>query len=301
VLVACSDLQRSTAPGVSPSVPAGSLSGMTSCGASFRVIATDDDSLMAAYGIMRTVDTVDVCESWTGSDYQWEGRGVGSSDNFPELVDDIQSVSYDAGYVVGYGSSGSQAVPPVEAGPTSFDYMYADESTRQASYDYPYYGVSSPDPAACTDPLSCPALSIGPAPSSATSAPKAAIPGVPFSRHGLTRVGVRALVDGADEIAPSREGFRRFRKIAGNETTIFSVDPRTQLLVADEVASASDTTWTRHSWTRVAGGYVRSRTDMESVEVITGRRIRNRTTIVLENVRVTDPRYRTLIGPEVRP
>lgn len=85
-LLACSDEPPGPHPRSAPSDAAQSLSGMSSCGASFRMISTDDDSLMAPYDIMRTVDTVDVCENWTGSDYAYEARMVGSSDNV-EIVE----------------------------------------------------------------------------------------------------------------------------------------------------------------------------------------------------------------------
>ena len=296
-LLACSDEHPGTQPRSSPSGVAQSLSGMSSCGASFRMISTDDDSLMAPYDIMRTVDTVDVCESWTGSDYQYEARMVGSSDN-AELVDDVQSVSYASGYIAGYNAWGGTTVASVEAGPTSFDFLNADGATRQASYDYPYYGVSSPD-AGCMGCLV--ATSRSPVEPDAKSSTQSAVPAVAFARHGLTRVAVRALVDGAEEIARSREGWRRFRKSGPEETTIFSVHPQTQLVVAEEIAGHADTMNVRHAWRRVSGGYVRDRSDMEIVERIAGKRIRNRSTLVFQNVRVTDPRFPTILGPEVRP
>jgi hypothetical protein len=72
VIVACSDT-----PFVAPSHltrPSGTIGSMamTSCGASFRMISSEEDSLMAPYGIPNTVDTVDVCEAWTGSDYAYQ-------------------------------------------------------------------------------------------------------------------------------------------------------------------------------------------------------------------------------------
>lgn len=285
IVAACSD-GSSLGPTRAPPTAALSIASASSCGASFRLIATDDDSLMAPYGIMRTIDTVDVCETWTGSDYQYEARAVGNSDN-AELVDAVQSVTYSDGYVAGYGSSGSAATPPVDVGPTSFDLMYADDATRQASYDYPYYGVSSPDPSTCTQPP-CPvaAYSI----SGADSRPS-------FSRHGLTRLGVRALVENFDEIARSANGLRRFRHVRDGETTIRSIHPATQLLVAEEVAGPADTMWVEHVWARVPGGHVRLRSEIRSVERIAGKRIRNRSVIVLQNVAVTDPKYPKLIGP----
>lgn len=296
-LLACSDEPPGPHPRSAPSDVAQSLSGMSSCGASFRMISTDDDSLMAPYDIMRTVDTVDVCEDWTGSDYVYEARMMGSSDN-AEIVDDVQSVSYGSGYITGYNAWGGTTVASVEAGPTSFDFLNASEATRQASYDYPYYGVSSPD-AGC---MGCVApTSRSPVEPGDKSSTQSGVPAVAFARHGLTRVAVRALVDGAEEIARSKEGLRRFRKTSPDETTIFSVHPQTQLVVAEEIAGRADTMTVRHAWRRVPGGYVRDRSDTEIVERIAGKRIRNRSLLVFQNVRIEDPRYSRLIGPEARP
>ncbi len=236
-VLGCSDELPGTQPRAAPSEFARSLSGMTSCGASFRLISTEDDSLMAPYDIMRTVDTVDVCEAWTGSDYEYEARMVGSSDNV-DIVDDVQSVSYASGYITGYDASGSPTVSSVEAGPTAFDFMNADDATRQASYDYPYYGVSSPD-GGCTGCIAL--ISRSNAAPGDTASRQTVTAGPPFARHGLTRVAVRALVNGADELPRSKEGWRRFRKTTAEESTIFSVDPVTQMIVAEEIAGRADT------------------------------------------------------------
>lgn len=295
-VLACSD-EPGTQPRAASAEFARSLSGMTSCGASFRMISTEDDSLMAPYDIMRTVDTVDVCESWTGSDYQYEARMVGSSDNV-ELVDDVQSVSYSSGYITGYDASGGTTVSSVDAGPTAFDFMNADDATRQASYDYPYYGVSSPD-GGCAGCVAV--VSRSNAAPADTSSRQVVTAGLPFGRHGLTRVAVRALVNGADELSRSKEGWRRFLKTTAEETTIFSVDPITQLVVAEEISGRADTMWVRHAWRRVAGGYIRERSEMEIVESIAGKRIRNRSTLIFQNVRVADPRFPALKSPESTP
>jgi hypothetical protein len=42
------------------------------------VISDETDSLMVPYGIGQTSDTVDVCESWTGSDYDYKASGAGT-------------------------------------------------------------------------------------------------------------------------------------------------------------------------------------------------------------------------------
>lgn len=261
--------------------------------------AIDVDSLMTAYGIGTTADSVDVCETWTGSDYKYSAIALGSSDNIPGLTDTVQSVGYDAGGVAGYTTSGAPATNASEVGPSAFEFMNADDPTRQASYDYPYYGVSSPDPVACTRPP-CPAMSVGtPNDRNGSTILKSDILSGDstkrFARHGITRLGVRALVENATEILPSAEGYRRFRFRRGSVTSTLSLDPRTQLLMREELGASGDTTITNHTWKRIRGGYVRSRSDIEVVEIINGKKFHSRSTLVFTRVRVTDPAFPSLV------
>lgn len=287
---ACSE-KTASAPMPAPPNAAFALTSMTSCGASFRMIAQDYDELMAPYGIATTTDTVDVCETWTGSDYQYQAVGVGSSDDVPEK-DAVQSLTYSAGNLTGYDISGAESAPASEVGPTSFDFMYADQSTRQASYDYPYYGVASPGcPQTCAIQTSLGSNSdlAGPADAFAQ-----------YTRHGLTRLGVRAIVDASEEISRSPGGDRRFRATRGSETILRTVDPRTELIMTETWSTPADTIVTRHTWKRVAGGYVRERSESEIVETVAGRKVRGRSLVVFKGVQVRDPKFPP-IGLEVTP
>ena len=306
VMTACSDT-----PTVAPHQmlhPSATLLDMSSCGASFRMISTEQDDLMTPYGIPNTVDTVDVCEAWTGSDYAYQATAIGSSDNVPGFVDSVQTITYQSGNVTGYTQSANAAAPASPVGASSFDMLYADNSTRQASYDYPYYGISSPDPATCIQPP-CPVQSLNTTarltdgtttPGDATTASNAPTPSasgnvVPqFAKHGLLRRGVRALVDDADEIARSKEGYRRFRVVHKGETIVRSIDPKTQLLMAEESDGPADTMFTTHVWTQVAGGYVRNHSDFETVEQVNGKRLRSRTRVAFQKVRISDPAFPAL-------
>jgi hypothetical protein len=312
---ACSDTESVSPRRLSPGSTALSVAAMTSCGASFRMITNEQDSLMAPYGIPNSVDTVDVCEMWTGADYQYQATPVGSSDDFPQLVDSVQTVIYNAGYIVGYTPSGNTAAQQSPVGSTAFDFLSADQATRQASYDYPYYGVSSPDPNACLQPP-CPDMIVnsglewGTTASPGSSTPSASSGSTPaaskatspqFLKHRLDRMGVRALVDASVEIAPSSQGFRRFRSVHGDETLIRSVDPKTQLIVGEESLRPADTMTTTNYWTRVAGGHVREHSEVKIVEIIDGKKVRGKTRITFQRVRIRDPKYRTLVGPDMVP
>lgn len=83
-----------------------------------------------------------------------------------------------------------------------------------------------------------------------------------FARHGITRRGVRVLVDDAEEISRSSEGYRRFRAVLPTETVIRSVDSKTQLLMAEVRAGPTDTMVTRYTWKKVQGGYLRASTGL---------------------------------------
>jgi hypothetical protein len=275
---------------------------MSNCGASFRVIANETDSLLVQYGIENTVDTVDICEAWTGSDYDYQVVGVGSSENVPGVMDTVQTVTYQGGYVTGYTETGANAADPSNVGPTAFDFMKADNSAVQASYDDPYYGVSSHDPGVCIHPP-CAEQSIGVAQAPpAAAASRLVVPGavrldiIPgqdtlFRRHGLTRRGVRALVDASEEIAPSAQGLRRFKQVKGTTTIVRSIHPLTQLIMAEEWTTPDEDMRMTHQWTRVAGGYVKDRSKYVSVQQIEGRAVTSTGTIQLTNVHITDPAY----------
>jgi hypothetical protein len=302
VVCSCSESRNSLSPQADIHPAGGHLIAMTSCGASFRVISDETDSLMVAYGIGQTSDTVDVCESWTGSDYDYQATGAGSSDNVPGFADTVQTVTYQGGYVTGYTETGASASNPSPVGSTSFDFVYADNPTRQASYDDPYYGISSHDPGTCLQPP-CPVMLRAQAPPQQGSASaltplivrsNLGLQDTLFTRHGLSRRGVRALVNESEEIAPSPQGYRRFRTIAGDVTTVRSIDPVTQLLVAEESTSPTETMTVTHKWIKVAGGYLMDRSDYVSVETIDGKQIRSFGTVQLKDVRVSDPAYSPL-------
>lgn len=296
----CSDAHNALSPHADIHTAGGRLAAMTSCGASFRVISDETDSLMVAYGIGQTSDTVDVCESWTGSDYDYQVSGAGSSDNIPGFGDTVQTVTYQGGYVTGYTQSGASAADPSPVGSTSFDFVNADNPTRQASNDDPYYGISSHDPDTCVQ-LPCPVMlraqdTSQPGSTSAPNRTSANLSGQDtlFTRYGLSRRGVRALVNESEEITRSPLGYRRFRAIHGDMTIVRSIDPITQLLMSEELTSPKESMNVSHKWTKVVGGYLMDRSDYVSVETINGKQIRSFGSVRLTNVQVSDPAYSPL-------
>lgn len=243
-------------------------------GVSYTMITTEDDSVMAQYGIPAETDTVNICENWVGNDYTMQAVVAGSSENLPTGRDTIQAVNYQSGTVTGAGANGS-TVATQSVGQTSFDMMNADAALRQASYDSPYYAITSANEGgACVPPPGqrCPLV--------ATRDPNATA----FTGHGLTRQGVRALVNGASEIALSPEGHRRFQHVSGKVTTVWTVDEDTQLLIGEDVITPTGRLQATHFWKQVGPRYVRDHTDITDVDVVNGRSVPSHAVITFVNV-----------------
>lgn len=273
-------------------------SSASGCGASFTTITAETDSLMAQYGIPPQADTVAVCETYLAGDYRLSFQTTGTSENaLPDFADNTETVKYDAGAITGHAADGSPVEAPIEAGPTVFDFMYADQATRDAAQDDPYYGMRSPESSGCADPkqVVCdpgagyslsPSYSVTPSGATSTAAADTGAGNKKFTKYGLKRKGVRALVNDKEEIGRSPEGHRRFQKQTGEETLVITLDAKTELLVGEETTGPKGTLKAKHAWAKVKGGYVRERTDIEETELIGGKEYRNRATIQYRNVRV---------------
>lgn len=262
----------------------------SSCGLSFTAVVTDEDALLAAYGMPATHDTLFVCDTWTGSDYVVHETRVGSAYSAWRDADPAHTVAYQNGRIEGYTAGGSSVHAPIDAGPTSFDYMQVDDGTRQASYDDPYYAVYSSGGGGTCGGYDCRVerQGSGIAPSAQVVAGSdTGRAAARFAKHGLRRRGVRALVEDAEEIGRSPDGHRRFRKRQGDAEVVLTLDAATDLLIGQELRTPDGTT-TRatHRWKRgrKAGDYVRERTEIELTETVDGRPVRSRTTIELLDV-----------------
>lgn len=284
--------ENTIAPRVA-SQPAANASG-TNCGVSYTLTTYEMDSLMAQYDIPATYDTIAVCETWVGSDYSVRSTFVGSSESAFEQADSEPVVTYASGAVQGLNSNGTLVETANDVGPTSFDFMLADSSTVQASYDDPYYGVYSPGGGGdgfCADTTQCHATMqgrkpLGAAPVAGGGLPTVADDTTRYRRHGLHRRGVRAMVDALDEIERSPEGYRRFRKVTPQGVVVLSVDPGTELLVAEEFRGNDGLVMkSRHSWQPVPGGFVKEKTELDDEEVVRGQTYRSHSTITFHDVR----------------
>jgi hypothetical protein len=254
------------------------------CGASYTMITYEEDSLMATYGVPATQDTISVCETWTGSDYTMSSRVLGSSEFDLVVRDTVEQTSYSNGVVSGFDINGGSlnATSAVGNGAdgtaTLFSFMNADSATVQASYDSPYYGIASPDEDVAVQPM----------PSASAAPPIGAAPAADYRRHGLSRRGVRALVNAMDELSRSPTGKRRFRRTGSQgEIITLSVDPVTELVVGEETQLPNGLAFRQtHEWSRTAEGWVRSGSHIESEENDHDHVYVNRSIITFKDVRV---------------
>lgn len=267
-----------------------------SCGVSYTTVLTLVDDELADYEVPSLTDSARVCETWTGSDYSARITSTGSSEPASEYSDSTAAVTYEAGTTTGYTATGAPTTDGAEViGADAFDVVQATAAERQASYDAPYYGVYSGGGGGGGGGDECLDCEIGLRQPAANVVTAAGVPGgTPggvadsmvgrFVRHGLSRRGVRALVDDKDEIARSPLGRRRFRSMAGDEETIIEIDPATELMVAQSTSSPRGRTQATLRWARRRDGWVRERLEVESVETVNGIQRRGRATVVISNL-----------------
>lgn len=89
-----------------------------------------------------------------------------------------------------------------------------------------------------------------------------------FSKHGIARRGVRVVLNSSIEIEKSREGFRQFRSIRGDETTIRAIDPQTQLIRRETISSPMGKVVIDQDWKPASkgGGYIRTKTVIQDTD-----------------------------------
>jgi hypothetical protein len=285
------------------------------------VVESYQDDVAQSFGIPTGDEEIRVCEAWTGSDYTWSYDVLGTVESMQTVTQPVQSTSYAYGSVTGYNSSGAQVDAAMPVNGTLFDLMNADAATRQASYDDPYYGIRAnglcDDPSLpgcspsgggpyCDDPTA-PGCSCDPYAidctrdmASATSVADRSLPLLTFvlatptaddgkyTRHGIRRRGIRALIDDSDEISRSPRGYRRFRRVSNGHTRILTIHPTLGLLVGEDDSTDDTSVSARHVWRRTATGYVRERSEITSEVTIEGKKFSSRTQLQFANVKIDE-------------
>lgn len=248
------------------------------CGVLFTASVTEDDPELAAFGMpAQYTDVTDVCETWTGSDYTVSATEASSTLDEPSTTEDVARVDYANGQLQPIGSAGGLS-SPFGVGPTAFDMVTATSEQVQASIDEPYYAVYAYDP--CPPPNGC----NGQFNVLADSAPSGQA--ARYTKHGLKRRGVRALLEQAQELSRSPDGQRRFEIAKDGKRWLWLVDPVTELIDREEYSDSAISVVASHRWSKVAGGHKKDRTDVDFTERVGGRTQTTRTTIRITGLHI---------------
>lgn len=272
-------------------------SGAAGCGAAYTLVEFEEDSVLQAQGLPREVDTLSVCQTWTGNDYDLHVARVGNAmDTTLAAPADVPTTVHHVNGVMTFANSdGSPAEGTIQSG-SVLSFINADEALVEATMADPYFNVratGSCDGQMSSDGLCTPGDDTttkedpcrdgdryiicdqepDPGMRGDEQIPTAARAGVmtpallrlalgaetasrTAGRHRIRRPGVRQLIESADEVARQQPRLRRFRRTTGDETTTYTVDRITGLLVAEDVESPGRSLRVTRRWRRVPGGYV---------------------------------------------
>jgi hypothetical protein len=291
-LAACADDQTTgSAPFARPGAPR-LVTAPFSCGLSYTSTNTFYDADLATYGIPEITTTHDNCETWTGSDYRLFVQETSSSVTDPEVANDVTTSWYQYGVTRGFNSAGVEIADATQVAADAFALGLASPEEKQASYNEPYYAVySGGEPCGtrmCDQQQLQNRLPGAPRTSMATAGngnPDAHKVG--NKEHGLHRPALRALLAASDEIGRNGQGHRRFRRVRGEEETIVTVDPATELMVGQEVKGPQGHTRATMRWTKIkrkdgSEGYMRQSMTVEG-ENGQGKQT-SRSTVVITNI-----------------
>jgi hypothetical protein len=291
-LAACADDQTTgSAPFAKPGAPR-LVTAPFACGLSYTSTNTFYDADLAAYGIPEVTTTHDNCETWTGNDYRMFVQETSSTVTDPEIANDVTTTWYEYGVTRGYNSQGVEIADATQVAADAFALGLATPEEKQASYNDPYYGVYQGGGGCggnfCEQQQihnrapSAARTSVAPAANTNPDAHK-----VGTREHGFRRPALRALLAASDEIGRNGQGQRRFRRERGEEETIITVDPATELMVGQEVKGPHGYTRATFRWAKIkrksgAEGYLRQSMTVEG-EDGHGKQT-SRSTVVITNI-----------------
>lgn len=108
------------------------------CDMSFAMTVTEEDPELAEDGLpLATTEDVSICQTWTGSDYQYQVVTTNDTEDASSAVPDtVQSAAFAGGHLLAGDAAGNLvAQEPIDA--TLFDAMNSAQELRDASYDDP--------------------------------------------------------------------------------------------------------------------------------------------------------------------
>lgn len=295
---------------------------LANCAVAYEIVSLDEDSEEQEMGIPPQLDSLSVCQTWTGSDYEVRIAQVGSYDALLAPGADVPTaVQHAAGTLTFDPAPGVEAPSTVQSG-TVLSFLKADAALVAAVQSDPYFNVLAPgecDGGDATSGLCAPADSstppeppcepvlvgghyilcdgepmgqqldlTGAAP--AGSAVRAALVqglGRQRGRHGIRRPGVRELVEDAIEVERRGRRHRRFRRVEGDNTITLTVDEPTGLLIEQAENAPGRSVRTVNRWRKVIGGYALAETEYVAEDRdANGRNISSRGRSELRNIRV---------------
>lgn len=263
------------------------------CAVTFGMTVTEEDPELAAEGLpLEVTEEVQVCQTWTGTDYRFQVVTTSNTENATnEVPETVQSAAFAGGQLLA-GDAGMNLVSQEQVDATLFDAVNASPTLRDASFDDPYYGVSGGGGGGsnCPDPQQ---IQCEEQPEMREGGPVAA-PGR-FERHGIKRRGVRALLDQAEELPAVVPALRRFLVRRGEGTTEYHLDRNSQLVVREIHIAPGQTLTVAHDWQESLSkrppnskapwpNFVRRRTNIEALERVGDRDVLSRTTITYRRV-----------------
>ena len=268
---------------------------LTTCDATVTLITEEYDPTEATYGWNPQSDTIDVCAAWTGSDYRARFRTLGTTERHYGPYDMTRNVEYEWSTMRIQSGTSTVYSDPVSGG--LVDAYNADAGTRAAIADDPWYALRS---MGGTVHGGCCALvagnvstitsqeDSGRADVSRAPATYAPIRDGRFTRHGLSRRGIRALVEAAAEVSPPGAARRRFRWNDATGDHVRVIDRKSELLVGEESVDDEVKLVATHDWQPTASGYLRSRTVME-VRALRGNALLARSEVRFKDVQIREP------------
>ncbi len=287
-LAACAD-DQTTGSAPRPAAPRLTTSPFA-CGVSYTSSNTFYDADLAAYGVPEVTTTHYNCETWTGSDYRVFVQETGSTVADPEVANDVTTSLYEYGVSRGFDSQGNEVADAAQVASDAFALGLATPEEKQASYNEPYYAVySTGEPCGtrmCDHQMTlqnrAPRTNMSTAGNGNPDAHK-----VGSREHGIRRPAMRALLAASDEIGRNGVGHRRFRAVRGDEETIVTIDPATDLMVGQEVKGPNGRTRATLRWTKIkrkdgSEGYMRHSMTVEG-ENGQGKQT-SRSTVVISNI-----------------
>lgn len=242
-----------------------------SCDVTYTANITGYDSDLAEYGVPDHNETVQVCQTWTGSDYIMSTQQVSTNDPVANDEGAERTIEYANGQIAAYNAAGGLVGAPDDVGATAFEAVDASNEERQASYDFPHYGV----------------LGGGGGGGCANCWLRADTGQV---RLPVTRPGVRKLIAGMEENRTLVEGYRRFRGRRGDADVTIDLEPGTELIARETRVSPDGRDVAIHGWRLIRGMHVRERLLVESEFTgAMGKPVKSRTEVTISGIS-WDPR-----------